>query len=201
MLVKDIPDDSMQEIYKRGIKKLVEIVSRIHSSEWSPTESKRAIEKIAKKLKETAWLLDACGSAQCDIEILHNKRGIPEPVIGLDGIPIQQSPKWEWPSYRSIRQDIELLTESARLAAEQLPDPRKNRALEFAARGFLHLRHDYGFPPISLYNNSDDVIEFESICNSAKIFLSRERYRGVLSESLKTFDPYFLQPGFELLYE
>lgn len=194
------PESTASEIYERGIDKLIEIVSRIHNSGWSPTESRKTIEAIAKKLEETAELL-VSGSAQFDIETFHDERGIPEPVIGLDGYPIEQPTEWEWPSYQSIKWDIRLLAESARLATEQLPDPRKKPAQEFAARGLLHLRHDYGFQRVSLYDNGIDVIELKRVCERAGIVLSRERYRGLLAESLKTFDPYFIEPGYDLIYK
>jgi len=189
-------DESPPEGYERGIRKLIELVSRIHhNTEWNPTEQKKALEDAANKLEELAELL-LSGPAAYDLETAHDERGIPERVIGLDGFLIEQ-PESEWPSYQSIKWDIRELAMSARIAAERLPNPRKRHALEFAARGLLYLRHDYGFPRVTLSNDSADVSELERVCTSAGLVLSPERYRGALAESLKTFDPHFVEPGYE----
>lgn len=189
----------MQKSYEIRIQRLIEIVKRIHENEWSSTDRKKAIKTIANKLKETADLLRLCGSAQQDIELFHDECVTPAQVTGLNGLPIEQDSVN--PSYRSIQQYVQLLAKSACLAAEQLPAARTKNALKFAARGLLHLRYDYDFPQVSLYDNSEDVIELERICKQLGIHLSRERLRGALSESFKTFDPRFMEAGFEQIYK
>lgn len=204
-MTKTLPPhpENLGECYERGIRKLIEKVSRIHKSErekeWNSTAKRKAIEEIAKKLEETADLLTS-GSAQFDIESFHDERGIPERAIGLDGWPVENE-ETDWPSYQSIKSDIRLLAESARQAAEQVPNSRKRFALSFAARGFLHLRHDYGFPPVAKYKDSADVIELERVCSSAGMVLSRESYLGALTDSLKTFDPHFTEPEYRPIYQ
>ncbi len=188
--------------YRLFVTRLVEAVARIYEAEnskdWSPTVAKKNIEAIEKKLTQIANILDEAGCAQFDIENIHNAQGF-ETVIGENGWPVK-SPIEYWSSYKSIILNIRDLAESARLAMMEIPDPRKRNALEFAARGYLHLRSLHGFDRPVLSNNGPDVIALKEICEAAGIFLSEERYRGALSESLKNFDPHCLEPGLDSIF-
>jgi hypothetical protein len=110
--------------YKCGIKRLTERVKLMHEAEkeLSPTPRKKDIEKIATALEKATGLLEANGCAQFDIESFHDERDIPERGIGLDGWPIVKRPVIEWPSYKAITWHIRALAESARMAADQLPN-------------------------------------------------------------------------------
>lgn len=183
--------------YERGINRLITRVKSIHEietgKEWSSTKQKKDIEKIALELEKAAKLLAVVGTAQFDIEIFHDERGSPKRIVGLDGWPVEEKSPIDWPSYKSIYWNIRVLAESANLAAQQLPNPRKKRALEFAAHGLLHLRNYYDFPLPKLSDTGTDVQELKRVCESAGMCLSVERYRGMLSESLKSFDPHYME--------
>lgn len=174
------------ETYEQEISNLIDVVKHMHESAWSPTESRNKIERIAQALEKVAELLED-GSAQFDIEIFHDKRGIPEMVTGLDGWPVEESAEREWPTYQGIKWEILLLAESAHLTAEQLSRPEK--ALAYAARRLLYLRQAYDFNLPKLYNNSLDIKELERVCNAAGIFLSAESYRGALAKALQELCP------------
>lgn len=194
------------ELYERGILKLTDKVKRVYAAErasgdqkWNRTAQRKEIEEIAKKLEDAAEILTSC-SAQFDLEVFHDKRGLPEEVIGIDGWPEPQEDS-DWPIYQSIKWDIRLLAESARLCAESVPNSRRKFALEFAARGLLHLRFDYEFPPPVKYKDSDDVFELERVCINAGMMLSRESYLNAITKVLKTFDPRYTEPEFYFLYQ
>lgn len=183
--------EQLDDGYARGIERLTEIVKRIHYSEsandkkYGPTQRKGALNKIFAELEKVVSLLELDHSEWL-LEEFHNERGIHDRIRG----------ERSWLSYRSIKCEMRELAESARQAAGQPPDPRKKHALSYAARGFLHLRTHYGRPLPTLYDAGQDLNEFKSLCESAVIMLSAERYRGALSAALATFDPFYVT-GFE----
>jgi hypothetical protein len=188
--------------YERGIGNLIKVVVRVHDAsagKWSPTPLRHEISEIAIKLDKIADLLGHQGSAQRRIESVHDE---PEArQIGLDGYPIEESPlNTKAGSYQETTWRIRWLADSAREAANRLPNPRQKRALPYAAMGLLHLRQRYDFPRPALSNNSEEVNELDRICRAAGIFLSRERLRGALAQALKEFDGY-VRPGYEWISE
>lgn len=189
--------------YERGIKRLIKMVQHVCEAEkeWSPTPLKKDIEKIAATLEETARLLERDGCAQFDIEFLHDERDIPVRAIDLNGWPVENKTIIERPSYKAVTWYIRGLAESARVAADQLPNPREKRALKYAARGLLHLMHHCGRPCPSLYDNGAGVQEFKQICECAGMNLSVESYRGALAASLKNFDPYYTEQHYDELFQ
>jgi hypothetical protein len=190
--------------YERAVARLIERVRLMHKSDWSPTPRRKEIEEMASRIHGLAELLDKCGLAQADIENRHNEKGQPVRRVGTDGLPVTHDADISFQSYKAIIWSLRHLADSAREAAEAMPDPRKKLDIEFAALGFLHLRSQYGFRRPFLSNSSEDVAEFgriwAAICDVEEPPLSPERLRGVLAIALEQFDPHFLTPGIDELF-
>ncbi len=197
---------SSQE-YEKDIKRLVEKVAAIWDSEWSPTPRKKELECIAKELRDVANTLDHLGAAQTDIESLHDKKGDPDPVPGLDGYPIRPPAPFGWTSYKGTYWAIRDLAESALEAADALPSPHTKRAAPYAALCLVHLRCKHGYPRPLISNVSEAVVALRSILDRSGVYFkpgtpySDEHVRGLLSRALKEFDPNFLPPGYEWIWD
>lgn len=185
-------------LYDAGIARLIARVRRCHESECEQTwtATRRRYEAFAQRAEEFSELM--AEHEATDIESVHDERGEPVKVPGPDGWPVEIQDDPEWPSMQGLKWRIRDLADSARIAAERLPGAREKHALPMAARGLLHLRHDCGFQRPALSNESHDVCELDRVCRTAGIILSRERLRGALAESLKTFDSTFYD-GFDLI--
>lgn len=165
--------------YELCIARLIEYVKRARLAPWSPTPAKRAMTALSRKLEELANLLESDPYA-LSVEDFHNARAEPD--------------------FQTIKHGIHMLAESARLAADDLPNPREKPAIGIAAQGFLHIRHAYGLPQPALSNNSPGVLEFGQVCESAGIPLSPERLRGALAEAFNSFDKYDAPEGISDLF-
>ena len=124
--------------YQAAIGKLIQRVRVSHETKWSPTESRKECERVAKALDDVAELV-ATTFEGMRIEEVHEERGKPERKTGLDGYPIEEENYLEWPSYQGIKWRIRDLADSARKAAADLPDPRTKFALRHAATGMLQI--------------------------------------------------------------
>lgn len=190
----------MNNDYEKAITKLVARVRLSHETEWSPTESRKECERVAKALEKVADMLSTT-SEEMRIEAVHQQRGEPETFTGIDGLPQQTQSKIEWPGYQAIKWQIRSLAESARMAADELPHHNEKFALRHAAMGMLILRHFYDFAPATFYKDGEAVIELERIAELAGIFLTREAYLKVLKETIKKFDPHYTPPEFLYLFK
>ena len=190
----------MDSEYTRATEKLIARVCEIDRAEWSPTPARQECVRVAKALNEVADML-AANTQWMMIEAVHKARGEPEVVTGLDGWPQTEESEYEWANYEAIKLQIRELAYSARLAAEELPDPREKHALPHAAMGLLHLLHWYGFPPATAYKDGSAVIELERIARKAGILRSREAYLKALKQCMKNFDGHYTPPEMGYLFE
>ena len=175
--------------YNRAFARLIQRVRALEQTEreWSPTPKRKRIEEVAAKLDELATYLEGHGSDQFDIEEEHNRQ--PAPEVGPDGWP--RAVERPWPSYKATVWHMRDLAASARRVADDLPSPRKKRALPFAALALLHLRYNHGYARPVLSDSSEDVFELKRLCEEAGIVLSDTRLRGALAEAFDSFDPTF----------
>ncbi len=166
--------------YQQGIARLVLAVRGRHVPLNTNSERKK-IETFAERLDSLVQDLNTKGTAQTSIQQAQNDNK----KTGLNGYPMEDT------SYVEILGDMKLLAESARWAADRLPDSRRKLALPFAAMGLLHLAYMHGQDRPKLHNESPTVIELESICQQCGIVLSRETLRAALSFALENFEPAF----------
>jgi hypothetical protein len=178
-----------QTDYERGIFRLIEYVRQL-SDTPSPTERRKAITAIADRLNAVLFDLETSGAAQGAIEDEHDQ--VPWPEVGFDGLPIPV-PNWDV-SYSATLGHMRALVDSAKRAADKLPNPRERNALPSAALGLLHLRIKHGFDRPRLSDTSPDVQELKRVCEAAGLFKSAETLRNALSKELQSFDPYYAPP-------
>ncbi|CAN5390843.1 hypothetical protein BH11PSE11_BH11PSE11_12360 [soil metagenome] len=188
----------MDDKYEKSISKLAARVRLANEAKWSPTPSRKECKRVAKELEKVAKILESTSEAML-IESTHKRRGESETITGLDGWPLQERVDLEWSSYEGIKWIIRDLAASARLAADELPDPREKHALHHAALGMLHLRSWHGKKPATAYKNGEAVIELERIAKLAGIVLSREAYLKALKQARATFDFNYIPPEFKYL--
>jgi len=183
--------DKDTDDYKSGMVRLTKYVARLHEGENlnSRSKHKKMLGEFAESLDQAASLMED-DYMELLLQSFHDWRGATGRMTG----------ERRWESYRAIKWHIRELAESARQAVDEIPDPRKKFALDFAARGFLHLRHYYGLSRPSLYDGGSDISEFADLCKNAGIHLSNERYRDALRKSIKTFDPYFITGYEEIIF-
>jgi hypothetical protein len=184
--------------YEIGIARLIARVREVHeidhSHSWTPRP--RAYEQLAEKADEFAELMAEFEGT--DAEYVFDRLDEAE-QIGLDGWPVSEPEGGPEPGrYQGLKWRIRELADAARLAGKRLPGPRTKQALPIAARGLLHLWNDCGFSEPVLSDGSEIVGELNRVCCGAGIFLSRERLRGALAESLATFDRHEYG-GFDLI--
>lgn len=190
----------MTMTYDEAKQKLSDRVRLSHQTDWSPTPSRKECERVAEALERVADLLATTPESQ-RIESAHEARAEPETITGLDGFPVKEERDEDWISYEMMKWKIRDLAESARAAAEELPDPREKHALRHAALGLLHLRSWHGMPYATEYIDGPVNIELEQIAVHAGIILSRAAYLKALKEALSTFDRHFTPPGFHYLFK
>lgn len=151
---------------------------------WNPTPVRKKITEIVEQLEALAQRLQKGSSAHSAIEEVHRER------YAVEG-------EAEWTAFNAAVGEIAALAESARAAADRLPEPRRRPHLPWAADCLLHLRYLHGFPLPMLSDKSDDVIELQDVLAEAGIVLSAVRVRNLLSVALKSFDPHLLPPGLD----
>lgn len=178
-----------QTAYEQGISRLIEYV-RQWSDTPSPTARRKAISALADRLNDLLRELETSGAAQGAIEDEHDQE--PPPEVGFDGLPIP-APKWGV-CYSETLQHMWDLVDSAKRAADKLPNPRKRKSLPVAALGLLHLRMTHGFDRPRLSDTSPDVQELKRVCEAAGLIKSAETLRNALSKELQSFDPYYAPP-------
>jgi hypothetical protein len=184
--------------YGEAKEKLSARVRVAHESTWSPTPARKECERVAEALENVANLLAASAEAP-RIEAAHKERGEPGTAIGEDGWPVAEEDHFEWHNYKSIKWIIRDLAKSARVAAEEMPDPRQKHALRHAAMGLLQLRGWHDMPNATAYKDGEVVIELEYIAQRAGIMLSRETYLKALKEAIGQFDKNSLPREFAYL--
>lgn len=172
--------------YDKSISRLVDRVTKINESTWTPTAEAKALNDLANKLDETAALL----AEHRWIYLEEAFNADPPADIGIDGIPIKNT-EYRAGKYASLYRGIEELAEFSRKEKALLPNAREKRAVKFAALGLLHVRYQCGYRRPSLYDQSEEVTALLTVCKQAKIVLSKERFRGVLKEALDAFEPTF----------
>ena len=176
------------QAYEAGVDRLVKRLRLMNESAWSPTPKRRAAEDLAAKLVDLADYLDETGTLQFDVEELHDRP--PPLVVGDDGWLQTDTVAESWHlSYKATIWRMRDLADSARRVANELPNPRANPALPFAALVFLHLRYRCGFPRPSLYDLGEDMQAFQRVTEAAGIVREPQTLRGPLSAALKEFDP------------
>ena len=184
------------EAYNRCIENLVEFIADVHAAEKdgraSPTDDKNKLNEAHKKLVKICAFLENTDT-QSLLERLHNDREVLPVRTGLDGWPVHEL-AYDWRTYNGICSDIKSLAESAKIAADNLPNARIRNALKYAAQGLLHIRHRYGFSKPSRYNNDETVQLLANVCNRAEVVLSDEAYRQAIAVALNGFDPHYTEP-------
>jgi hypothetical protein len=158
---------------------------------------------FAKRLDDLANDLDQPWSLQSDIECEHDKEHFelicfangkePRLRLGPGGYPIPV-PRLGV-SYAATLWHMRLLADSAKLAADSLPNSRVRTMLPLAAMALLHLRFMHGLPEPKLGNKSADVQELKSIFDAADVPRSLDALRGALSIAAKKFYPFVFPPG------
>jgi hypothetical protein len=103
-------------------------------------------------------------------------------------------------SYKATLSGIKCLVEACNEAINSLQDSRKRHALNYAAKGFLHLKYFAGNPRPRLTNNGDEVKEFSILCTKAGLPRSDEVCRNSLSSALENFEPHITYDQFIHLY-
>jgi hypothetical protein len=171
--------------YERAILRLIERVRGMNEAPKVVTLRRKKLMGFAKRLNDLASELDQPWAVQSDIECEHDKE--PAPRIGRDGYPIPVQRLGV--SYQATLMNMRLLADSAKRAADSLPNPRQRPVLPFAAMALLNLRYQHSFPRPVLSNESVDVHELQRVCNAAGMRLSPESFRNALSTALKRFDP------------
>lgn len=164
---------------------------------WSPTALRKECLSIARRLTDLADDLDGASSAWSEIEDEHDKQ--PPPLVGRDGYPIPQS--YASCSYQATVLDMRALAESAKRAAENLPNSRERFALPFAAMGLIHLKVWHGQDVLPIDVLKPIVEELQEICEAACIksnrgeSLSGEALRNELRKQWGKFDRCYFPPG------
>lgn len=171
-------------------EKLINHARFLNANDWSPTPSRKECERVSKALNDVADLLNSTSEGMT-IESKHKERGEPETTIGSDGWTITEKSDFDWPGYESIKWTIRDLAESAKQAAEALPNPRESPALPYAAMGLLYIRYHFGLQEPTSYIDGEGLSELEEIANKAGIYLSKESYSSALKKAKSKFDPHY----------
>ncbi|MCY0389129.1 hypothetical protein OVY01_18445 [Robbsia sp. Bb-Pol-6] len=179
------------EEYEAAKIRLARRVRQMASASWTPTPLRNDLTDLADQLEALTARLQTPGAAQDDIERIHDAKSRPFIAPDEEGYPMAVLANHGRLSYAGTLGALDDLVQSARDAIAALPDPREKPAIGFAALQFLHLRFDFERWPVALSNDSSTVTEFGTMCASAGLVLSPERYRGALSAALKGFDPEF----------
>lgn len=180
----------MSSGYNEALAKLMKRVRQIHVNHGAAnvTTKKRELEEIATQLDKVIEVLERQGTAQSDIEELHDRP--PPPAVGFDGYPVAVDDYGA--SYKGTIGYMRDLADSARRAANEMPDSRAKHALPFAALALLHIRYQHGFPRPAISVTSDDVVELKRVTTEAGIVLSDGRLSNALGAALREFDPHLL---------
>ena len=163
--------------YDQAKRRLVDTLRRMQQSSWSPTDEQRELNKLAEQLKLAADQLEF-GAVWQSIEEVHDAQWAPGSTKDAIG---------------RMRQ----LEESARRAAENLPNSRARPRLPWAALVFLHVRHRHGLEPLRLYDKHPAVLEFAALLTDAGATRAPETTRGLLRDALRAFDPHMPPAGLE----
>lgn len=162
--------------YEHGLGRLAKSLKLMTDADWTPTEERKSLERIADRLEALALDLEGDGAAPAAIELQHDVR-------------------CGYLSFRQVPQGMRELAASARAAAAELPNPRRKFALEFAAMALLHLRALNGFPDPTFYDDGVAVVELETVCILGGVYLERVTLRNALSKAWKQFDKNYFPPG------
>lgn len=168
--------------YEEAIARLVERVRRGVKAEkdWSPTPLKKELESMERQLRTLAGRIHSKGGWS-EIEEAHGH---------LWAAPGESAHTAIQASIRSMLD----LAESARYAADILPNPRERPALPDAAMLFLHVLQTYGKHRPTLYDEAPEVKAFEQLLADAGAPRSIVTVRNLLSTALKKFDQ-FMPPS------
>lgn len=176
--------------YEAGIQRLTDKVA-VMVSPWNPTSERKEITGFLRRLEDFVNDLEGGGLACFDIEDEHDKA--PSPLIGLDGY---STPVPDFScSYQATLMHMRALANSAKRAADNLPNSRRRFALPFAAMGLLHLKAWHGHKAVVITVLSADVAELQTLCMAAGIFVSDEAIRNALRIEFNQFDPHYYPPG------
>lgn len=164
------------EAYRGARARLVAWVRRSLSAskEWSPTPLEQELRDLRSQLVALADRAEF-GPAWSELEEAHGEafaEGTQAPAAVI----------------KTALQGLRELAESARAAADRLPDPRRRSAVDHAALLFVHLHRMYGFDRPALSNKSAAVADFQSLLAEAGRPLSPERARGLLTTALRQLD-------------
>lgn len=185
--VKDAAAANIDDTYERGIERLIACVENQNTTD----RKKISFAGLSAELNDAAqridtlaaWLNDG-GAAQAFLQEQHEERSRLTPRADRP------------PNYLTVRWGLLALADSARAAADSLPDARKQNALPTAALGMLYLRHRHRIALSSkpLSDTSREVKELCRICRKAGMWLTAETVRGALSKALREFDPQWPPP-------
>lgn len=166
------PQDEWEEAKER----LVALVGRANSSDWSPTPLRKELQGLAEQLRLAADRVEF-GSAWSELE-----------EIASEGEAFE---------VKGVLQGVRALSDAASQAASRLPAPQARRWLGDAALLYLHMRCRHGKDRPSLYDGSEAVQEFQQLLQEAGAPRAPETVRNLLSAALKGFDPFMPPAGLD----
>lgn len=169
--------------YKAGLQLITKWLISARDGYHSPTPEVRRLQSL---IKEIDALVDRLSNPEWySLESVHDAD--PPPEFGLNGRLFHPGASNQG-RYAAAIQQLREIAYTARQQIEELPDPRQRTEVPQAAQLLLHLRYRSGFPPPTVYESGDFVIDFDEICKAAGISLSPQRLTNILSESLRKFD-------------
>lgn len=176
-----------------SLKKLSGWLVRYRESDYDFAADGRRHRGLAERLRAIAALLDEDEWFYLEEEF--NKD--PPPEVGEDGTKIPY-PGNNAARYKGLLWRLRELADTADSLADGNPKPRTKPELPIAADFFLHLWLEAGNDRPTLYDGSPAVTALRSVLVDAGCPLSPERVRGILSEALNKFDPFYCLDQWQL---